>query len=43
MESSSVELKPDNCEDKDGERDQKADLHEGGEGLEDGLQNHLQA
>ncbi len=41
MEGPRVELEADNCEDEDGEGDKEADLHERGQRLEDGLQNHL--
>ena len=38
-----VELQPDDGKDEDGEHDKKADLHERGQSLEDGLQDDLQA
>ena len=36
-----VELQTDDGKDEDGEHDEKADLHEGREGLQDGLQHDL--
>ncbi len=43
MQRPRVELQPDDGKDKDGEHDEEADLHERCQGLEDGLEDHLQA
>ena len=43
MEGAGVELEPDDGEDKDGEGDEEPNLHEGGEGFEDGLEDNLEA
>ena len=43
MEGPGVELQPDDGKDDDGEHDQKADLHEGRQGLDDRLQHNLEA
>ena len=42
MERPRVELQSDDGEDEDGEHDEQPDLHERGQRLQDGLQNHLQ-
>ena len=42
MQRPGVELQPDDGEDHDGEHDEEANLHEGGEGLDDGLHHNLQ-
>ena len=42
MQSSGVELKTNDGEDDDGEHDQEADLHQRGQGLQDGLEDHLE-
>ena len=41
VEGPGVELQPDDGEDEDGEHDQQADLHQRGQGLQDGLQDDL--
>ena len=43
MEGAGVELEPDDSEDEDGEGDEEPDLHEGGQGLEDRLEDDLEA
>ena len=42
MEGAGVELQPDDGKDENGEHNKKADLHERCQGLENGLQNHLE-
>ena len=41
MQGPGVELETDDCENEDGEHDQQADLHQRGQGLQDGLQDDL--
>ena len=43
VKSSGVELQPDDGEDDDGKHDEEPDLHEGGQGLQDGLEDDLEA
>ena len=43
VESSGVELQSDDGEDDDGKHDEEPDLHEGSQGLQDGLQDDLEA
>ena len=43
MKGPGVELQPYDGEDEDSEHDQQADLHQGGQSLQDGFQNDLQA
>ncbi len=41
VKCSRVELQPDDGKDEDGEHDQEADLHQGCQSLQDGLQHDL--